>query len=339
MQIILFLIFFLLTAGCVALAAYARIKLNRKGLFLTGVIGSVISLVVLFLVPGGFYQVEAGQAALIKEWGNAKSVETAGLKWRFWIKDTVTTYDLKVQEVDSELLAYSQDAQTMSADMVVQYKIMPDKIIDINKEYGSIESLESRITNVFLEKAKVVLASSSAMQIIENRDNLSTSVFNEVNKDAPKYYIILTTVLINDIEFNEAFENAVEQKMIAEQQQLQAEYDKQKAIIKAQEELEVAKLAAEALLASQTAEAEGQKVIAQAQAEAIKLKSLEVARMLGFNILEDGTIDYTGKTFEEIRVISEYLKYVEYLEKWDGELPQVMGDSTAVVMPDVSTKE
>ncbi len=336
MQIILFLVFIILTLGSIALVAFAYMKKKGKSLFIGGIVASVISFILLFLIPGGFYQVEAGEAALIKEWGNAKSVETAGLRWRFWIKDTVTKYDLKVQEVDTELIAYSQDAQTMSADMVVQYKIMQDKIVDINKEYGSLESLQSRITNVFVEKAKVVLASSSAMNIIENRDNLSASVYEEVNKDAGKYYITLNTVLINDIEFNEAFENAVEQKMIAEQQQLQAEYDKQKAIIKAQEELEVAKLAAEALLASQTAEAEAQKVIAQAQAEAIKLKSIEVARMLGFNILEDGSIDYTGKTFEEISVISEYLKYTEYLEKWDGELPQVMGDSSAVVMPDLN---
>lgn len=336
MQFILFLIFIILTLGSLALVAFAYMKKKGKSLFIGGIAASVIFFILLFLIPGGFYQVEAGEAALIKEWGNAKSVETAGLRWRFWIKDTVTMYDLKVQEVDTELIAYSQDAQTMSADMVVQYKIMQDKIIDINKEYGSLESLQSRITNVFVEKAKVVLASSSAMNIIENRDNLSASVYEEVNKDAGKYYITLNTVLINDIEFNEAFENAVEQKMIAEQQQLQAEYDKQKAIIKAQEELEVAKLAAEALLASQTAEAEAQKVIAQAQAESIKLKSLEVARMLGFNILDDGSIDYTGKSFEEISVISEYLKYIEYLEKWDGELPQVMGDSSAVVMPDLN---
>lgn len=336
MQFILFLIFIILTLGSLALVAFAYMKKKGKSLFIGGIAASVISFILLFLIPGGFYQVEAGEAALIKEWGNAKSVETAGLRWRFWIKDTVTMYDLKVQEVDKELIAYSQDAQTMSADMVVQYKIMQDKIVDINEEYGSLESLQSRITNVFIEKAKVVLASSSAMNIIENRDNLSASVYEEVNKDAGKYYITLNTVLINDIEFNEAFENAVEQKMIAEQQQLQAEYDKQKAIIKAQEELEVAKLAAEALLASQTAEAEAQKVIAQAQAESIKLKSLEVARMLGFNILDDGSIDYTGKSFEEISVISEYLKYIEYLEKWDGELPQVMGDSSAVVMPDLN---
>ena len=80
------------------------------------------------------------------------------------------------------------------------------------------------------------------------------------------------------------------------------------------------------------------KVIAEAQAEAIKLKSIEIARMLGFTIDESGNIDFTGKSSAEINIISEYLKYVEYLEKWDGKLPQVVGDSTSIIMPDLSNE-
>lgn len=311
--------------------------LKKKGVkvfFIGGGIG-IFALLVLVLVPGGMYEVDAGQAALVKEFGNAKSVENAGLKWRFWIKDSITYYDLKIQQVETTVMAYSQDAQTMSADVVVQYKIMGDKIIEINKEYGQLENLNSRLQNVFIEKTKVVLASSSAMSIIENRDKLSTNVMDAIAPEMEKFYVTLSMVSVNNIDFNDAFESAVEQKMIAEQQQLQAEYDKKKAIIKAEEELEVKKLEAEAVLASSKADAESIKLIANAQAESIRLKSVEVARMLGFGILEDGTIDYSGHTQEEIELIQAYLKYAEYLEKWDGKLPTVVGDSTTVVMPPV----
>ena len=335
MQAVLFILFFGLVVVGLALIAWAIKRKRGIGFRYVGGIIASIAFIFLVLIPGGYYQVEAGEAALIKEFGQAKSVETAGLKWRFWIKDSVTYYDLKVQEINNNIYAYSQDAQTMEAQLIVQYKIMPDKIIQINEEYGSIESLEQKLSSVFMEKCKVVLASSSAMKIIENRDSLSKTVEEQINLGVSQYYVTITMVLVNDIEFNEAFESAVEQKMIAEQQQLQAEYDKQKAIIKAEEELEVAKLAAEALLASETATAEGKKIIAEAQAEAIKLKSIEVARMLGFDIDAEGNIDFTGKSSAEINIISEYLKYIEYLEKWDGKLPQVVGDSTSVIMPDL----
>lgn len=67
--------------------------------------------------------------------------------------------------------------------------------------------------------------------------------------------------------------------------------------------------------------------------------------MLGFNILEntqdDGKggvvavydIDFAGKSDEEIALISEYLKYIEYLEKWDGDLPLVTDGSATIYLP------
>ena len=69
--------------------------------------------------------------------------------------------------------------------------------------------------------------------------------------------------------------------------------------------------------------------------------------MLGFDITETevkneqgetvGTeynIDFTGKTKDEIAVISEYLKYIEYLSAWNGELPDVVtGDNASVLIP------
>ena len=84
-----------------------------------------------------------------------------------------------------------------------------------------------------------------------------------------------------------------------------------------------------------------------AEAESVKLKSIEVARALGFAINEtevkdaDGVvtaveyeIDFNGKSAEEIKLITEYLKYIEYLAKWDGKLPTVMsGDSASIMIP------
>ncbi|MBQ9084169.1 MAG: hypothetical protein IJY24_00765, partial [Clostridia bacterium] len=77
------------------------------------------------------------------------------------------------------------------------------------------------------------------------------------------------------------------------------------------------------------------------------IKSIEVARALGFNITEteitdesgvvtavEYEIDFTGKSAEEVKLITENLKYIEYLDKWDGKLPSVMaGDSASILIP------
>ena len=64
------------------------------------------------------------------------------------------------------------------------------------------------------------------------------------------------------------------------------------------------------------------------------------------HILEEGAvvaieyeIDFEGKSREEVNLITEYLKYLEYLNKWNGELPSVMtGDSANIVIPVDPTK-
>ena len=76
-----------------------------------------------------------------------------------------------------------------------------------------------------------------------------------------------------------------------------------------------------------------------------KIEKVEIAKALGFNIIEkmvdsedesyvEYEIDFAGKSAEEIAVISDYLKYIEYLSKWNGELPDVVtGDSANIMIP------
>ena len=103
-------------------------------------------------------------------------------------------------------------------------------------------------------------------------------------------------------------------------------------------------------IASAQGDAKAQILAAEAEAQSIKAKSIEVARALGFKIIQTETveddiitvtydIDFTGKTAEEISVITEYLKYIEYLDKWDGKLPSVMvGDENAQIIVPAPTE-
>lgn len=304
---------------------------------------AVASILILFFIPNSIHQVEAGQIAVVKRYGQITETRTEGLTFDNWIENKYIYYDLKTQEIQSDISAYSKDAQSMDASLTVQFRVQSDKVIDITKEFGELPVLTERIRAIAEEKAKVVLASSPAMTLIEQRNTLSSNVETAIEDAVSQYYVDVTMVAVTDITFSEAFENTVEQKMIAEQEKLKAEYEKEKAIIQAEQALEVAKLEAEAKLAQAQGEADAIEVVAIAQANSIKSKSIEVARMLGFNITEtvteDGVIydiDFTGKTDAEIKTISEYLRYVEYLEAWSGELPDVVaGDSTSILIPKV----
>ena len=313
-----------------------------------GAIIALVAIVGLAIVPSSFHTVEAGEVAVVKHLGEAKVVRTAGTYFDFWLTEQYDYYDAKVQNMDIVTQAYSKDAQTMQIAMNVQYKIDLSKVIDIANEYGTIDLLANRIQSIAIEKTKATLSSYSAMNIIETRSTISPLVEQTIKSAVDDEYCVeIVAVVLTNIDFSDAFEKTVEDKMIAEQEKLKAEYEKETAIVNAEKELEVAKLQAQAKLEKAKADAEAQIEVARAEAESVKLKSIEVARALGFRIIENEItddsgvvsaveyeIDFEGKSAEEISLITEYLKYIEYLDKWDGKLPSVVtGDSASIMLP------
>ena len=336
-----------LVIGVAIVAAKLR-KTNNRKVSPIGIVVVLVAVVGLALIPKSFHTVEAGQIAVVKHLGEARNVRTAGTYFDFWVTETYEYYDAKVQNMEITTQTYSLDGQTMDIAMSVQYKIDQSKAIEIANQYGTIDVLADRIEKVATEKTKSTLAEYSAMKIIETRASISPLVEGTIKEAVDAGYCVnIVAVVLTNIDFSDAFEKTVEDKMIAEQEKLKAEYEKETAIVNAEKELEVAKLEAQAKLERAKADAEAQIEVARAEAEGVKLKSIEVARALGFHINEteikdeegvvtsvEYEIDFEGKSSEEISLITEYLKYIEYLGKWDGELPDVMtGDSASIMIP------
>ena len=358
----------ILAVACGAFAVRSGKNRRRGAALISGLICFVLVLCV-FVVPASVHTVDTGEVAVVKYLGKAKNVRSAGTYFDLWMFNTYDRYDAKVQNVEITTAAYSSDAQTMDIQMTLQYQIMTDRVINIAEQYGSLDVLQSRIESIAIEKAKSVLSSYKAMDIISDRASMSPRVEEAIkNAIVEEYHVTIATVVLTNIDFSDAFELAVEDKMIAEQKQLQAEYENMTKIAAAEAEakaavqkaegeaaaklkeaeaqIEIAKATAEAKLIAANADREAQIEIARAEAEAIKVKSIEVAKALGFKVTEskvtdaDGfestefEIDFEGKSAEEIAIIADYLKYVEYLEKWDGKLPTVMtGDSASIMIP------
>jgi regulator of protease activity HflC (stomatin/prohibitin superfamily) len=267
-------------------------------------IGVGVSVLAFIFIPFNFTQIDTGEAAVVKVWGEAKEIKGEGLNFDSWISTRYVKYDLKTQEVKSEISAYSQDAQSMTANLTVQFRVQSDKLLEINKEYGELDVLTERIKAISEEKTKVVLASCSAMSLIETRSGLSAKVDEALKGVVGQYYIDITMVAVTDITFSNAFEETVEDKMIAEQEKLKAEYEKEKAIIQAEQQLEVAKKEAEAQLEKAKKEADAIEVKAEAEANALQ-------------IVKDAW-DAIPDSVKQV-MLQEMA-----IEKWNGELPYAM---------------
>lgn len=287
---------------------------------------ALIAMIGAFIVvPFSFRTVDAGQVAVVKHLGQVKEVKTPGTYYDFWMTNTYVKYDSTVQNVDITTAAYSSDAQTMSIDMTLQYQIVTDKVTDIVSHYGSLETLQNRIQSVATEKAKSVLSAYKAMDIIADRASMSPAVEASIKEAIGEgYFVNVHAVVLTNIDFSDAFELAVEEKMIAEQAKLKAEYENQTKIAQAEAE-------AEAKLKATQAEIE----IAQAQAEA-KLKEaqaqieIEKAKAEALKIEAEAEAEANKILTESI---TQELLDMIIAENWDGKLPIIIGDDGQYILP------
>lgn len=363
--------------GMVDLTSSAKPKKKINKIAGTALVAS--SLLAL-LIPSSFHQVEAGEVAVVKTLGKVNGIRMPGTYFDFYLFNDYIYFDTTIQKLEIRTSSYSSDAQTMDIEMTVQYKIDPTKAENILTEYISLDSLSQRIEKVADDNAKSILSKYTAMKIIETRASISPEVQEAVKLAIDeKYYATVTAVNLTNIDFTDEFEKSVEDKVIAEQQ-------KEAAITKAEQELEVAKLTAQAKIVEAEGNAESQKIIARASAEAMALKIIELAKSTGFNVNEtylkkvettvinkESQKQISSKTIEEetnvkpeesvnfvedettlttitttiaqtnysivydethtkedLKIVLEFVKYLEYLEKWNGELPTVVAGDKGV---------
>lgn len=225
---------------------------------------SIASLALLVFIPGSIKQISTGEIAVVKVWGEAQYTRSAGIHFDNWIANEYVIYNTKTQEINQTIPAYSQDAQTLDVTMSVQYRVQANNVLLITEKFGSNEALKQRILAVVDDRTKSVMSSKQAMTIIETRQTLSKDIVTALGDLLEPYYIDIVNIMVTDVCFSEAFENAVEEKMISEQKQLQAEYEKERKITEAEAALEVAKKQAEASIEKSKGDAEALKIMQEA---------------------------------------------------------------------------
>jgi len=333
----------------------------------------VISLVMIgctILIPGNIHQVNTGEVAIVRHMGTVTGVRNPGVYWDWYFTNDYEIYNTKVISVDfsqEETASYSKDNQVISFDLNIQYRIPNNEVKYVAENIGSTNALKDVISPKMLDATKTVIGTKGAEEIIQLRETVATVIKESLAKSFPdgtfytnengetvsNQFITIREVNIKNIEFTPDFEAAVAAKVAADQEAQKAEIEARKAEIEAEAARKVAEKEAEAALykaqkeaaaelAKAQADAEAQLLIANAEAKATKVKAVEVARMLGFNIIENPTtdgieyeIDFSGIQPDDARykLMVNYLEYIQYLETWDGTLPvTLVGDGSATVL-------
>ncbi len=261
----------------------------------------LIVLLGMSLFFGSMNIVDQTEVGVVKTWGQVTGQLNPGVSFiNPWV-DSLTKYDTKVRSKDLTFASYTKDAQAIDVIVEVQYELPRENAMSVVSQFGNYDALEGKIGNVTEERIKVVLSQLSAMSLMETRSELSTNAMAEVQELEGTFFINFVSVIVKDVSFSDAFEQSVEQKMTAEQAALKAEQDKKTAIINAEKDKEVAAL-----------RAEQEVLVAQGEAEAMRIKKDALSSMP-----------------------DAYIQQL-YLEKWDGKLPQIVTEGSGLMIaPDL----
>lgn len=216
------------------------------------IFGVIILLIALF---GSFYTIDAGERGILLTWGSPDATpKEPGLHFKIPIAQTVKKMDVKVLRFDAQAGAASKDLQTASTEVAVNYHLNDDSIVEVYRSIG-LDYETKVIQPAVQESVKASTALYTAEELVTKRPEVKDRIDQVLRERLLKYNIVVDTVSITDFKFSEAFDNAIEAKVTAEQDALAAK-----------NKLEQVKYEAEQRLTQSRAEAEAIRI----QAEAIR---------------------------------------------------------------------
>lgn len=221
-----------------------------------------------------------------------------GLHFKLPIIQDIVRYSVRTNKLSFETNAFTKDVQNVKLKITINYNLEPKTVNSIYKEYGKdIESLV--ITPTVLDVIKNDLGKREAVKLIENREESSEAIEQMLKKELIKRHVIIQDFRYEDIDFSDVFEEAIERKVVAEQETLTQQH------ISEQEE----KKADQAVIRA-GAEAKRLELMANAEATATLTRANAEAKALSIK----------GKALKE----NPEIIHLEQVNKWNGELPRVI---------------
>ena len=206
----------------------------------------------------------------------------------------VIKMDNRIQKESVELSCFSSDIQEVEVVFTLNYQISKEYAMNIYKTIGK-NYFDTAVSPIITESVKTVAARYTAEDLINKRNELAMAIETDMKEKLLVFNIELVSTSIEDMDFTDAFTDAVEAKQVAAQNKLRAETEAAQRVVEAEAEAQIRRV---------TAEAEAYEILQRAEAEAQANQKLAES-------ITDRLIEY------------------RYHEVWDGKLPQmVMGEST-----------
>lgn len=274
-------------------------------------VAAVIVVLVMFGLKS-FYTVDQGERGVILRTGAVVGTAEPGLGFKIPFLDRVVKISVQSRaQIYDSVPAYSRDQQAAVITLSVNYRLPAAEVERIYADYGSEEGLVERLIDrrVF-EQAKNVFGQFNAVTAIQERVRLNAETEAAI-RDSVKGPVLIDSVQIENIDFSDAYEQSIENRMLAEVEVQKLRQNAEREKVQAQITVTQANAQADAVRAQAEAQAAATRLAGEAEADAIRAKGAALRD-------NPSLIELTAA------------------ERWNGQLPTTMIPGSAV--PFIGTK-
>lgn len=242
-----------------------NIKRNVK----IGIISGV-TLIFLITLGNSFVSVPTGNVAIKTRFGQVQEqVVGEGLNIKLPFIEKIVLMDCKIQKCEHSMEAASKDLQNVSLKLAVNYNINKEEANKLYREVG--KNYQSIILEpAIYEAVKYGVSNYTAEELITMRGTVSDTIFKILETKVNNRNISIQNISILDMEFSKEYNEAIEQKQVAQQNAQKAQYELEKARVENEKKIENAKADAEVMKQQNQ----------QITEETLRLKELENQELL-----------------------------------------------------------
>jgi regulator of protease activity HflC (stomatin/prohibitin superfamily) len=209
---------------------------------------------------------------------------------------------------DDSIKIQSSEGQQLNLDVVIQYQVIRDQAGQLYQDWGGadISVVEDRVVRQYTRtQVPAVAASYTWEQIVSSqRAEMTDKITQALRAEFARRHLDLISFGIREVHLPDTLQQALNNKIDAQQQAEQQKYQLEQAKVKADQDKVVAQGQAQALQAQAEGEAAATRIRAEAQAEA----NLKLAKSL----------------------TPELIQY-QQVQRWDGKLPVFSGGATPLI--------
>lgn len=307
--------FILIIIGLAVLVIGAIAAFNKES-----VIRAIISVILsaaIALFGMSFVIIPSGYTGVKTTFGQiAEETLPNGFNWKTPFIESIEIVNNKQQDAgfaqkDSKIWGEtSEKVPVYMADVTVTYQIDNEKSAWI---YANVSDYKSQlISDAMVASALKNAAVQFTAEQVTVRSNIEPTAQKELQESLNNKYgenvVHILKVVINNMDFEDSYNEAINQKNLAAKQAEAQAIQNQIEIDKATKDAETQRIAAEAQATAETAKAQGEADAIRIKAEAEAEANRKLSESLTDNVLRNKLYD-----------------------KWNGELPKVSNDSAPLV--------